>query len=187
MFDEDEGFVLLGPGIREHRHWPKRRPFTRGEALTDLMLEGCLVTSQAALGDRWRWARSKVRKFLSSIDTHGEARVSTEGGATRIEAVPMDEWPERAWLLPRRRRSSDTLTPKERERRKLTNGLRYKILRRDGFRCVLCGATAEDDKLAVDHIIPVARDGKTTPDNLRTLCKRCNSGKGTKLDTETGC
>ena len=79
------------------------------------------------------------------------------------------------------------LTRAEKERRKLTNALRYKILRRDEFRCVLCGATSADEGLEVDHIIPVARKGKTTPDNLRTLCHTCNSGKGTKLDTETGC
>lgn len=69
------------------------------------------------------------------------------------------------------------------EREKMTPGLRYDILRRDGFRCVLCGATADDGvKLHVDHIMPVSKGGKTIPSNLRTLCDRCNFGKRDKYD-----
>ena len=72
-----------------------------------------------------------------------------------------------------------TCTQEERE--KMTLSLRYDILRRDGFRCVLCGATADDGvKLHVDHIIPVSKGGKTVPSNLRTLCDRCNFGKRDK-------
>lgn len=69
------------------------------------------------------------------------------------------------------------------ERRKMTDSLRYDILRRDGFRCQLCGATQKDGyRLHVDHIIPVSRGGQTVPSNLRTLCERCNMGKSDKLE-----
>ena len=72
-----------------------------------------------------------------------------------------------------------------RERRLMTDSLRYDILRRDGFRCVLCGASAaEGAKLHVDHIFPVSKGGKTVPSNLRTLCERCNLGKGSKIESE---
>lgn len=70
---------------------------------------------------------------------------------------------------------------RQRERAKMTDSLRYDILRRDGFKCCICGATAEDGiKLHVDHIKPVAKGGKTEKSNLRTLCDRCNHGKGAK-------
>lgn len=68
------------------------------------------------------------------------------------------------------------------ERRKMSNGLRYEILKRDGFKCKLCGATRENDKLNIDHIIPISKGGKTIKQNLRTLCQRCNSGKGSKAE-----
>lgn len=69
------------------------------------------------------------------------------------------------------------------QRRLMTDSLRYDILRRDGFRCQICGATAQDGwKLHVDHIIPVSKGGKTEPSNLRTLCERCNMGKGAKIE-----
>ena len=65
----------------------------------------------------------------------------------------------------------------------MTPSLRYDVLKRDGFRCVICGACASDTiKLHVDHIIPVAKGGKTEFDNLRTLCSDCNLGKSDKYD-----
>lgn len=71
----------------------------------------------------------------------------------------------------------------EEQRRLMSASLRYDILRRDNFRCQICGATAADGyKLHVDHIIPVSRGGKTEPANLRTLCERCNLGKGAKME-----
>ena len=68
------------------------------------------------------------------------------------------------------------------ERAKMTDSLRYDILKRDGFRCQICGSSAQDGvKLHVDHIIPVAKGGQTIASNLRTLCDRCNMGKSDKL------
>ena len=68
------------------------------------------------------------------------------------------------------------------ERSKLNAGLRYDVLRRDGFRCRICGATQADGaKLHVDHIIPIAKGGKTEISNLQTLCDLCNIGKSDKM------
>jgi len=55
--------------------------------------------------------------------------------------------------------------------------LRYKIFERDQFKCVLCGATAKDEKLVIDHIVPVVSGGTNNETNLRTLCRQCNHGK----------
>ena len=74
---------------------------------------------------------------------------------------------------------------KEYQRKLMTDSLRYDILKRDGFRCVICGRTANDGvKLHVDHIIPIAKGGKTVKENLRTLCEECNWGKGDKYDED---
>ena len=72
-------------------------------------------------------------------------------------------------------------TSKEYQRAIMTPSLRYDVLRRDHFRCVICGRTAQDGiKLHVDHIRPVSKGGKTEMLNLRTLCNQCNSGKSDK-------
>ena len=69
------------------------------------------------------------------------------------------------------------------QRRMMSDSLRYDVLRRDNFRCQLCGASAQDGvKLHVDHIRPVSKGGRTEMANLRTLCERCNMGKGAKLE-----
>lgn len=68
------------------------------------------------------------------------------------------------------------------ERSKMTPTLRYKILKRDNYRCQICGATANDGvKLHVDHIIPVSKGGLTEESNLQTLCDQCNFGKSNKI------
>ena len=64
-------------------------------------------------------------------------------------------------------------------------GLRYSILCRDRFKCVICGSSPATDitcQLHVDHIIPFAKGGKTVSENLRSLCLQCNLGKGSKLE-----
>lgn len=48
---------------------------------------------------------------------------------------------------------------------------------RDSFRCVLCGITAKDDLLMIDHTIPVVQGGTNKIENLRTLCRQYNLGK----------
>ena len=69
------------------------------------------------------------------------------------------------------------------ERSQMTQTLRYDVMKRDHFRCVLCGRSADDGvKLHVDHIVPVAKGGKTVMSNLRTLCEDCNRGKRDKYD-----
>lgn len=70
------------------------------------------------------------------------------------------------------------------ERSKLSASLRYDVMRRDGFKCKLCGTTAANGAvLHVDHIIPVSKGGKTEMSNLRTLCDLCNLGKSDKYES----
>ena len=69
------------------------------------------------------------------------------------------------------------------ERSKMSASLRYDILKRDNFKCQICGATQNDGvTLHVDHIVPVSKGGKTEWSNLRTLCERCNLGKSDKSE-----
>jgi hypothetical protein len=69
------------------------------------------------------------------------------------------------------------------ERFKMTASMRYKVLVRDKATCQICGASKKDGAvLHVDHILPVAKGGKSTLDNLRTLCDRCNLGKKDRIE-----
>lgn len=55
--------------------------------------------------------------------------------------------------------------------------LRYEILRRDNHTCRYCGATADDTRMTVDHVVPVALGGCDKPSNLVAACMDCNAGK----------
>jgi 5-methylcytosine-specific restriction endonuclease McrA len=75
-------------------------------------------------------------------------------------------------------------TAVEIERAKLNTSLRFEILERDRFTCRLCGRSpysGDGVKLHVDHIIPVARGGKTERNNLHVLCRDCNLGKRDRM------
>lgn len=85
-------------------------------------------------------------------------------------------------LLSLNEHTAETVTNVHPERLKMTASLRFSILERDGFACKSCGRTPREDgiKLHVDHILAIDNGGKTVPENLHTLCKDCNLGKGTK-------
>lgn len=71
--------------------------------------------------------------------------------------------------------------------RDLSLSLRYQVLVRDRFRCVICGRSPAMHPgvcLHVDHIIPWSKGGATIIANLRALCDDCNLGKRDRLEPE---
>lgn len=52
---------------------------------------------------------------------------------------------------------------------------RLAIFARDDYACVECGSRND---LTVDHSVPVVQGGGDDEENLRTLCRSCNSRKG---------
>ncbi len=104
-----------------------------------------------------RHAQDIIEAYRRS-DLYGDSDL----GAEMRPASPSDEW-------------------RANERAKLSAGLRYAIMKRDGFKCRICGrsAFAENNvRLEIDHIIPVEQWGRTVEANLQTLCRECNRGKG---------
>ncbi len=61
------------------------------------------------------------------------------------------------------------------------------ILKRDGYKCVICGAGRENGvELHVDHIKPKDMGGLATIENGQTLCSQHNFLKKNLRQTETG-
>lgn len=63
------------------------------------------------------------------------------------------------------------------DRTAISRRLRFEILKRDGFRCVYCGADASTVQLHADHVHPRILGGQTVASNLVTACGPCNGGK----------
>ena len=64
--------------------------------------------------------------------------------------------------------------------RSINYRMRFRVMQRDNFKCCICGASPSSQPnvtLHIDHIIPCAKGGVASRDNLQTLCSRCNLGK----------
>lgn len=75
-----------------------------------------------------------------------------------------------------------------RKKRNAALSKRTRIYQRDKYKCQYCGTKVGKphpvyrrkmtlDDLTLDHIVPRAQNGKTTPNNLVTACQDCNSKK----------
>lgn len=62
-------------------------------------------------------------------------------------------------------------------RKSISPRTRAQIFSRDGSKCRMCGRSAEEVPLEVDHIFPHSQGGTDDLDNLATLCRDCNRGK----------
>lgn len=62
--------------------------------------------------------------------------------------------------------------------------IRYEVLKRAKFRCELCGISAEDKALEVDHILPRINGGSDEITNFQALCYSCNATKRDRDDTD---
>ncbi len=50
--------------------------------------------------------------------------------------------------------------------------------------CGYCGQSAPPKELTMDHIVPLARGGKSTKGNVVPACKTCNNAKKNLLPME---
>jgi HNH endonuclease len=85
-------------------------------------------------------------------------------------------------------RAAVRTTPDEKraERNRMDQAYRYRVMKRDGFVCAACNRNPSEHGvvLEVDHVLPVALGGKTTDENLQTLCRDCNRSKAAQHPDE---
>jgi hypothetical protein len=80
---------------------------------------------------------------------------------------------------------STSIEDSGRDKRNISLGVRFAVLRRDRFKCIMCGdspSISTSCVLHVDHIKPWSKGGRTTIDNLRSLCGACNLGRGNRYE-----
>lgn len=114
---------------------------------------------------RWGGWRGALAAFVEKVNEHPAEQEPAAIAETKVA---------------RSETTSQPVAP-----RSISLSLRYRVLVRDKFKCVLCGASPAKDhsvELHVDHIHPWSRGGTNTEENLRTLCLKCNLGKGVTLE-----
>jgi len=121
------------------------------------------VISPDTYESRWGTWRKSLKAFVDWADSEGMITAPGEINGNQEPVQPI-------------RRQEDC--------RDVRPGLQFKVFLRDRFRCLACGrspATHLNIVLHADHILAVANGGKTTLENLQTLCHKCNLGKGTTV------
>jgi len=73
---------------------------------------------------------------------------------------------------------------RRKNRRPVPGSIRYKVLNRAKFRCELCGISADEKALEVDHITPKNLGGEDSINNYQALCYTCNAQKRDTDDTD---
>jgi diadenosine tetraphosphate (Ap4A) HIT family hydrolase/5-methylcytosine-specific restriction endonuclease McrA len=66
----------------------------------------------------------------------------------------------------------------------LSGTLKYEVLKAAKFRCELCGISADERALEVDHIMPRNKGGGDDISNLQALCYEHNAMKRDRDDTD---
>lgn len=137
--------------------------------------------------------RKALERFIEYVNKDEETTVEGENSIIIEEKKPSQaliiEYPNKELVSEsvdktpsaKRPKSSQEPINKHRTKREVNDRLRFRIMRRDNFKCQYCGKSpAIDPKiiLHVDHIKPWSKGGETIFENLRTLCSNCNIGKG---------
>lgn len=71
-------------------------------------------------------------------------------------------------------------------RKSLSLDRRFRVFKRDNFKCVKCGNSPSKDHdvdLHVDHVVLLSLGGGDNIENLQTLCNKCNLGKSNRHTT----
>lgn len=126
---------------------------------------------------------NKVKDNVYKISINVIVEYTTPAGKNNYRKNRAVEYQELCDLYMQWRNGKKYEETSKRERAMMNDQLRYDVLKRDNYKCKICGASAQDGaKLHVDHIVPVSKGGKTTISNLQTLCDRCNIGKSNKTN-----
>lgn len=135
--------------------------FGRVPAYRDMCVSPSKIQGKTYIS-RWATWRKALKAFVDWANAGDEPQ----------EPNVLDDGCEKA-----ARRANRT----EADCREVRPGLRFNVFRRDRFRCIACGRSPAihlDCELHADHILAVVSGGKTTLENLQTLCRDCNLGKG---------
>ena len=73
---------------------------------------------------------------------------------------------------------------RKRGHRPISGSVRYEVLSRAKFKCELCGISADEKNIEVDHIFPKSLGGKDDLSNFQALCYSCNAAKRNTDDTD---
>jgi 5-methylcytosine-specific restriction endonuclease McrA len=134
-----------------------------------------------------KWIQKNRDHVMAYQRRYNEENRTRKNEVTRKRRASMTKEERRAQYL---RNRDNIIQNRQRRRARVANAPQIEridtaaIAWRDGYRCYLCGKALTRKQITLDHVIPLARGGTHTADNLRVACRSCNCRKGTKLLSE---
>lgn len=134
-----------------------------------------IKTSVQALAKKTRQSVRSVKYQLKQMRSFGwlvQVGAGIGGGRGSVKEYEIaSSWVTGVWVTypqPASKKFKKSVIPRR---------LAKSVFERDAYRCKHCDGHID---LACDHIIPESKGGLTVFENLQTLCRPCNSRKGTK-------
>ena len=119
-------------------------------------------------------------KILGFQRQHNGLEIQCSGAAAGYYALPsfLNSATE-IWLAAIQKANQTLVTPRQnRDTRHIPREVRQRIWQRYGGRCAECNSM---HYLEFDHIIPVARGGGNSDNNVQLLCRDCNNRKSDNI------
>ena len=127
-----------------------------------------------------------VKNMVGQVLTKRRGVVERAGASYRLLGVESFSAEQTAVLIElcerkirefEQRRGDTAWSHRRRGHRPVSGSVRYQVLSRAKFRCELCGISADEKNIEVDHIFPKSLGGKDDISNFQALCYSCNSAK----------
>lgn len=150
------------------------------ETVYNLQRLGRIINSVYEYAEREKVNNKVVRRYVPSFTM----QYTSPGGKSKDTHTFVLKPKNIQWLIEEINKRQSKVPGYIKERNKLTQAIRDSILARDNFTCAICGNSVYKEPnllLEVDHIIPISKGGKTEPNNLQTLCWRCNRKKSDSI------
>jgi diadenosine tetraphosphate (Ap4A) HIT family hydrolase len=134
-----------------------------------------------------------VKNMVGKVLTKSRGITERDTDTYRLKGFGELDAPQVALLTDLCRRKIDEYVTKRGaaiwEHRRKSSGYvpgtaRYEVLKRARFRCELCGISADEKALEVDHILPRNHGGSDELHNFQALCYSCNATKRDRDDTD---
>ena len=119
------------------------------------------------------------RDKLTQLYVVEQKSCSEIGKQYGVSKITVNRWlhdygiPTRVWDQRRRTTYTRSRYPSTRFGKDFSQTTRLKIMRRDGWKCLMCGR-ADKWLLEAHHIVPVSDGGLATIENGATVCKQCH-------------
>jgi len=160
-----------------------------GEATVQQIAQGILDKDPTQI----EYFSEIVKNMVGRVLTNNRGITKKDGNKYRLigsQELSQEQVNELLYLCEQRvrdfeqQRGDAVWKHRRRGHRPISGSVRYEVLRRAKFKCELCGISADEKNIEVDHIFPKSFGGNDDLSNFQALCYSCNAAKRNTDNTD---